>query len=77
MKVLIVPDKFKGTLSALEAAQAIAAGWGAVKPSDELALLPMTDGGDGFGDILGGLFQAERQTVRTIDAVHNAIEAEW
>ena len=77
MKVLIVPDKFKGTLSALEAAQAIARGWSLVKPSDELALLPMTDGGDGFGDILGGLFQAERQTVRTVDAVHNAIEAEW
>jgi glycerate kinase len=77
MKVLIVPDKFKGTLSALEAAQAIAKGWSLVKPSDELSLLPMTDGGDGFGEILGGLFQAERQTVRTVDAVHNAIEAEW
>ena len=26
-RVLIAPDKFKGTLSALEAAQAIATGW--------------------------------------------------
>jgi glycerate kinase len=77
MKVLIVPDKFKGTLSAMEAAQAIATGWSAIKPSDEIALLPMTDGGDGFGEILGRLFQAERQTAQTVDAAHNAIEAEW
>ena len=40
LKVLIIPDKFKGTLTAQEAAKAIAAGWRASRPEDELELLP-------------------------------------
>ena len=58
LKVLIVPDKFKGTLRAEEAAQAIAAGWRVSRPQDSLELLPMSDGGDGFGEIIGALLQA-------------------
>src|SRR2546425_302460 len=49
MNVLIVPDKFKGTLTASEAARAIARGWRAARPGDSLELLPMSDGGGGFG----------------------------
>ena len=53
MKVLIAPDKFAGTLSAPEAARAIAEGWSRVAPADELTLMPMSDGGPGFVDALG------------------------
>ena len=49
MKVLIVPDKFKGTLTALAASEAIARGWKRARPHDTIKLLPMSDGGDGFG----------------------------
>jgi glycerate kinase len=77
MRVLIVPDKFKGTLSADQASEAIALGWQKIRPSDQLELLPMTDGGDGFGEILGKLLRAERQEFPTIDAAHEPIEAEW
>jgi glycerate kinase len=77
MKVLIVPDKFKGTLTAHQAAEAIAQGWRITRPSDHLELLPMTDGGDGFGEILGHLLQAERQEWRTVNAAHEPIEGEW
>ena len=50
--VLVAPDKFAGTLSAVEAAEAIAAGWRETAPDDELDLAPMSDGGPGFVDVL-------------------------
>lgn len=52
MRVLIAPDKFAGTLSAVEAATAIAQGWARHAPGDELDLAPMADGGPGFVDVL-------------------------
>jgi glycerate 2-kinase len=52
MRVLIAPDKFAGTLSAVEAARAIAEGWSRRSPDDELELVPMADGGPGFVDVL-------------------------
>ena len=52
MRILVAPDKFAGTLSALEAAEAIAVGWRRQAPHDELDLAPMADGGPGFLDVL-------------------------
>jgi glycerate 2-kinase len=52
MRVLIAPDKFAGTLTAVQAAEAIAAGWARQAPDDELDLAPMADGGPGFVDVL-------------------------
>ena len=52
MRVLIAPDKFAGTLTAVEAAEAIAEGWRRHAPGDELDLAPMADGGPGFVDVL-------------------------
>jgi glycerate kinase len=52
MRVLIAPDKFAGTLTAGEAAEAIARGWARRAPDDELDVAPMADGGPGFVDVL-------------------------
>ena len=52
MRILVAPDKFAGTLTAVEAADAIAAGWRRRAPEDELDLAPMADGGPGFVDVL-------------------------
>jgi glycerate kinase len=52
VRVLVAPDKFAGTLTAVEAAQAIAEGWRRQAPDDELDLAPMADGGPGFVDVL-------------------------
>lgn len=52
MRVLVAPDKFAGTLTAVEAATAIARGWRRQSPDDELDLAPMADGGPGFVDVL-------------------------
>jgi glycerate kinase len=53
MRILIAPDKFAGTLTAPEAAAAIAEGWRRTSPDDEVTLLPMSDGGPGFVAALG------------------------
>lgn len=76
-RVLIVPDKFKGTLTANAAAQAIARGWGRERPHDALELLPMTDGGDGFGAVMSRLFKARPQRVKTVNAGHRPCVATW
>jgi glycerate 2-kinase len=52
MRVLVAPDKFAGTLTAVEAAQAIADGWQRSAPADEILTLPMADGGPGFVDVV-------------------------
>ncbi len=48
MRVVVAPDCFTGTLTATEAATAIASGWRSVTPGDDLDLCPMSDGGPGF-----------------------------
>lgn len=52
MHVLVAPDCFGGTLSAVEAAEAMAAGWRRGAPHDDVATLPLADGGPGFVDIV-------------------------
>jgi glycerate kinase len=71
MRLLAAPDKFRGTLTAREAAVAIAAGaeragWSAVQ-------LPLADGGDGTLDVLGG---GNRRTAVT-GPLGEPVEAEW
>lgn len=77
LKVLIVPDKFKGTLTAQAAAELIALGWRQVRPGDELELLPMSDGGDGFGAVLADLLGLQSRTTQTVDAAHRPMAAGW
>ena len=47
MRIVIAPDKFKGSASAAEVAAALAAGLREVRPDAELVLLPIADGGEG------------------------------
>lgn len=47
MRVVIAPDKFKGSLDAAHVAAALAAGVHDVIPAAECTLVPMADGGDG------------------------------
>ena len=69
MRVLIAPDKFAGTLTAVEAAEAIAAGWARQAPGDELDLAPMADGGPGFVDVIHAARGGELLGV-TVEAPH-------
>jgi len=76
-RILIVPDKFKGTLTARQAADAIARGWRKARPHDAFDLLPMSDGGDGFGEVLGSLLGAATRRVATRYAAHRPLRADW
>jgi glycerate kinase len=71
MRVLVAPDKFAGTLSAVEAAEAIAAGWRETAPDDELDLAPMSDGGPGFVDVLHEALDGELLAV-TVRGPHGS-----
>ena len=77
LHVLIIPDKFKGTLTARAAAEAIARGWRRERAEDALSLLPMSDGGDGFGEVLSALLKAKIQRVHAVDAAHRRCVARW
>ena len=62
MKVIVAPDKFKGSLSAPEAAEAIARGVRRADPDSTFDLVPMADGGDGTVE---ALVEATGGTYRT------------
>jgi glycerate 2-kinase len=47
MRVVVAPDKFKGSLTAAEVADAVASGLLAVAPDAEVVRVPIADGGDG------------------------------
>ncbi len=46
-RVVLAPDSFKGTITAADAATALAAGWAAVDPAVTFLHRPMADGGEG------------------------------
>ncbi len=45
--MVVAPDSFKGSIGAAAAAAALAAGWLAARPDDEVIQLPLADGGEG------------------------------
>lgn len=47
LHVLVAPDSFKGSLTSVEVAQALAAGWLRARPWDDVRLAPLADGGEG------------------------------
>jgi glycerate kinase len=67
VRVLICPDKFAGTLSAVEAAEAIAAGWRAVAPADQVTVRPLSDGGPGFLEVLAAAVGGRSVPAATVD----------
>lgn len=52
MRIVVAPDSFKGSLSAWEAAEAMAEGIRRVWPEAETVLIPMADGGEGTTEAL-------------------------
>jgi glycerate 2-kinase len=77
MNVLIAPDKYKGTLTARAAAEAMARGWQQARLADHLTLFPISDGGDGFGELVGARLGARIESVTTVDAARQPCAANW
>jgi glycerate kinase len=45
--VVVAPDSFKGSLTSVEVARALARGWKRARPKDDIRLAPLADGGEG------------------------------
>ena len=73
MKILICPDKFKGSLTAVEVCRAIEQGLRNSKLDDQIELHPMADGGDGSLDVLSNHFSLNRQELVTVDPLGRSI----
>ena len=78
MRVLIAPDCFGDSLTAVAAAQSIAAGWQAARPDDLLVVAPQSDGGPGFLAVLAaGDAGMEVHRVRVSGPLDADVDAEW
>ncbi|MFW6155783.1 MAG: glycerate kinase, partial [Armatimonadota bacterium] len=80
MKIVIAPDSFKGSLTALEVCEAAARGIEAIDSQIEIVEVPMADGGEGtvqsLVDATGGTRVTERVTGplgESVDAVYGLL----
>lgn len=77
MRVLVAPDKFRGTLTAAQAARAIAAGWRRERPGDQVDEAPMADGGEGTLDALLAALGGELRGVRVSGPLGDPVDASF
>ncbi len=75
MRILIAPDKFKGSLTAGEAAAAIRAGFEQAFPLAECSELPIADGGEGTSEILCNVLGGTRVSAACRDPLGRCVEA--
>ncbi len=77
-QILVAPDSFGDTLTATEAATAIAGGWTRTRPDDTVTLSPQSDGGPGFIEVLAAqLPSARRHTLRVHGPLDDEVDASW
>ncbi len=69
MRVLIAPDKFKGSLTSAELSQAIQNGVNSCDPSADVEVVHMADGGDGTLDIIKAHMSAFKISGSYLDAL--------
>jgi glycerate kinase len=77
MRVVIAPDSFKGSLTSLEVANALADGWRAARPDDEVLLAPLADGGEGTLVAIEAAGGWEWRTVEASDPIGRPVRARW
>jgi glycerate 2-kinase len=77
VNILIAPDSFKESLTADEAAQAMARGARRVFPSARLVRRPLSDGGEGTADILTRHLKGRFLSVRVRGPLGNSVKARW
>jgi glycerate kinase len=77
MEVIIAPDSFKGSLTALQAAEAIEIGLRRVFPDAQIDIVPMADGGEGTVQSLVDATGGKLLTAAVLDPLGNAINAHY
>jgi len=77
MKVLIAPDKFKGSLTAVQVCRAIERGISKCKQSFDITSIPLADGGDGSLQVIGSHLDLQSRTVIVSDPLGRPIKASY
>jgi glycerate 2-kinase len=76
LRVLVAPDSYGDSLTAVEAAAAIATGWYRARPDDQFTIAPQSDGGPGFIDVLASQL-GERRHLEVSGPLDDDVQAEW
>jgi len=76
MQVLVAPDCYGDSMSAVEAAAAIATGWTRSRPADRFVVAPQSDGGPGFVEVLAKRL-GEKRRLQVSGPLDDTVEAEW
>lgn len=77
MKIIIAPDKFKGSLTSAEVCKAITEGITRESKSVKILHFPMADGGDGFNSVLQHYFHTKPVVVDTVDPLQRPLQASY
>ena len=77
MKILVAPQEFKGSISALSASEAAKNGILRVFPEAEVVLCPVADGGDGTLETLVEVSGGEVRTCSVQNPIGETIQAQW
>ena len=75
--IVFAPDSFKGSLSSVQVAQALASGWRRARPRDTTPLCPLADGGEGTLEAIAAAGGWEWQTAPAHDPLGRPIQARW
>jgi glycerate 2-kinase len=77
MKIIIAPDKFKGSLSSAEVCNCIEKGIKLVDNNIDLYSFPMADGGDGFADVMQRYTKTEMIQCLTVDPLDRPLNSSY
>src|SRR5256885_17005614 len=77
MRILLAPDKFKGSLSARQVAENIAFGIRDVIPDAQIEIAPVADGGEGTAEVICNARGGEWVTCRAHGPLGDMIEARY
>ena len=77
MRIVVAPQEFKGSLTAIEAARAIATGVRAAIPDADIIEVPMSDGGPGLVDAMLSARGGDRIETDVRDPLMRPVHAAW
>ena len=77
LSVLLAPDSFKGSLTSVQVARALADGWARARPDDSIALCPLADGGEGTLEAVAAAGGWTWRETAVTDPLGRRIQARW
>ncbi|MDN3616313.1 glycerate kinase [Vibrio gallaecicus] len=77
MKIVIAPDSFKESLTAVSVAECIEEGFREIFPDADYVTLPLADGGEGTVDVLFQGLPGQKRTLQVEGPLGDKVHAEW